>query len=116
MQNVIVEVKVIIDSRNAVLYFPKITPELAIRFKNVDDQVYFTESLHTFAQCVWISDVIPIPLMDFIKQIDVIDPLLYVFNLVSVKHMAGIKRGARVKSLAIASRHSWIHVYKVKFN
>ena len=32
--------------------------------------------------------------------------------MVGVKHIAGVKRGARVKSIAIASRHQWIHIFK----
>jgi hypothetical protein len=102
-----------LDSRNTLLYFPNLVPALVIRFKSVDDQKYFIESLHTYAHCIWISDELPSDIIQFIQMIENETPLLYVFNLVSVKHISGVKRGARVKSLAMASRHPWIHVFKV---
>jgi hypothetical protein len=33
-------------------------------------------------------------------------------NLVKTKHISGVSRGARVKSLAIVSPFHWIHVFK----
>jgi hypothetical protein len=38
--------------------------------------------------------------------------MLYVMNLVKTKRISGVKRGARVKSLAIVSPYHWIHVFK----
>jgi hypothetical protein len=39
--------------------------------------------------------------------------LLHVLNLVRTKHISGVKRGARVKAMAISSQYPWIHVFKV---
>ncbi|KAJ3087342.1 hypothetical protein HK102_011299, partial [Quaeritorhiza haematococci] len=39
-------------------------------------------------------------------------PLMYVLNLVRTKHISGVRRGARVKAMAVASRHQWVHVFK----
>ncbi|KAI9203833.1 stabilization of polarity axis-domain-containing protein [Polychytrium aggregatum] len=39
-------------------------------------------------------------------------PLMYVLNLVRTKHIAGARRGAQIKAMAVASRHQWVHVFK----
>ncbi|CAO3671704.1 unnamed protein product [Rhizopus stolonifer] len=39
-------------------------------------------------------------------------PLLYVLNLVRTKHDATARRGARVKAMAICTRHQYLHIYK----
>ncbi|TGZ82400.1 spindle pole body interacting protein [Ascodesmis nigricans] len=39
-------------------------------------------------------------------------PLIYVLNLVITKHDKEAKRGARVKAMAICTRHSFLHIYK----
>ncbi|KAI8376380.1 docking domain of Afi1 for Arf3 in vesicle trafficking-domain-containing protein [Radiomyces spectabilis] len=39
-------------------------------------------------------------------------PLLYVLNLVRTKHDATARRGARVKAMAICTRHQFLHIYK----
>lgn len=39
-------------------------------------------------------------------------PLVYVLNIVSTRQVAGAKRGARVKSVALAYEHPWVHVFK----
>ncbi|KAI8987406.1 stabilization of polarity axis-domain-containing protein [Mycotypha africana] len=39
-------------------------------------------------------------------------PLLYVLNLVRTKHDSTARRGARVKALAICTRHQYLHIYK----
>ncbi|KAI9103120.1 stabilization of polarity axis-domain-containing protein [Phlyctochytrium arcticum] len=39
-------------------------------------------------------------------------PLLYVLNLVRTKHISGVRRGARVKAMALTSRHHWVHAFK----
>ena len=39
-------------------------------------------------------------------------PFLYCMNLVRTKHNAEWTRGARVKSLAICSKHQYMHVFK----
>jgi len=41
-------------------------------------------------------------------------PFLYVLNLVRTKHIAGAKRGARTKAMAICTQHQFLHVYKVR--
>ncbi|OUM56981.1 hypothetical protein PIROE2DRAFT_49092 [Piromyces sp. E2] len=38
--------------------------------------------------------------------------LLYVLNLVRTKQIPGVRRGARVKAIAITSHHKWLHVFK----
>ncbi|CAH0049080.1 unnamed protein product [Clonostachys solani] len=39
-------------------------------------------------------------------------PLIYVLNLVNTKHDKTVKRGAIVKSMAICTRHPFLHIYK----
>ncbi|KAF8476970.1 docking domain of Afi1 for Arf3 in vesicle trafficking-domain-containing protein [Kalaharituber pfeilii] len=39
-------------------------------------------------------------------------PLIYVLNLVITKHDASVKRGAKVKAMAICTRHPFLHIYK----
>ncbi|PWW75360.1 spindle pole body interacting protein [Tuber magnatum] len=39
-------------------------------------------------------------------------PLIYVLNLVNTKHDKEAKRGAKVKAMAICTRHSFLHIYK----
>ncbi|KAI5808786.1 docking domain of Afi1 for Arf3 in vesicle trafficking-domain-containing protein [Peziza echinospora] len=39
-------------------------------------------------------------------------PLIYVLNLVITKHDATVKRGAKVKAMAICTRHPFLHIYK----
>ncbi|KAI8640915.1 docking domain of Afi1 for Arf3 in vesicle trafficking-domain-containing protein [Parasitella parasitica] len=39
-------------------------------------------------------------------------PLLYVLNLVRTKHDVTARRGARVKAMAICTRHQYLHIYK----
>lgn len=100
-------------SRNSVLHFPKLFPELAIKFRNVDDCVYFTQALHLKSHVVWVDNEIPKSIQEIMQNHETKNQILYVFNMVGVKHIAGIKRGARVKSIAIASKHPWVHVFKV---
>jgi hypothetical protein len=40
--------------------------------------------------------------------------LIYVLNLVYTKHDKTVKRGAIVKSMAICTRHPFLHIYKVR--
>lgn len=40
-------------------------------------------------------------------------PLIYVLNLVNTKHDKTVKRGAIVKTMAICTRHPFLHIYKV---
>lgn len=40
-------------------------------------------------------------------------PLIYVLNLVNTKQDNTVKRGAVVKAMAICTRHSFLHIYKV---
>jgi hypothetical protein len=47
------------------------------------------------------------------EQIDDGPPLIYVLNLVNTKQDATVKRGAVVKAMAICTRHSFLHIYKV---
>lgn len=47
--------------------------------------------------------------------VDPIKPLgelLYCVNLCRTKHIAGVKRGARVKAMSICARHPYLHIYK----
>ncbi|KAF8430500.1 docking domain of Afi1 for Arf3 in vesicle trafficking-domain-containing protein [Terfezia claveryi] len=48
------------------------------------------------------------------KEVDQLGqpPLIYVLNLVITKHDATVKRGAKVKAMAICTRHSFLHIYK----
>ena len=47
------------------------------------------------------------------EEIDDGPPLIYVLNLVNTKQDATVKRGAVVKAMAICTRHSFLHIYKV---
>jgi hypothetical protein len=47
------------------------------------------------------------------EDIDDGPPLIYVLNLVNTKQDATVKRGAVVKAMAICTRHSFLHIYKV---
>jgi len=44
-----------------------------------------------------------------------VNDVLYVLNLVRTKQIPGVRRGARVKAIAITSRHKWLHVFKVRY-
>jgi hypothetical protein len=46
-------------------------------------------------------------------EVDDGPPLIYVLNLVNTKQDATVKRGAVVKAMAICTRHSFLHIYKV---
>ena len=50
------------------------------------------------------------------EEIDDGPPLIYVLNLVNTKQDASVKRGAVVKAMAICTRHSFLHIYKVRFS
>jgi len=41
-----------------------------------------------------------------------VNDILYVLNLVRTKQIPGVRRGARVKAIAITSHHQWLHVFK----
>lgn len=41
-----------------------------------------------------------------------VNDILYVLNLVRTKQIPGVRRGARVKAIAITSHHKWLHVFK----
>jgi hypothetical protein len=41
-------------------------------------------------------------------------PLLFALNLVRTKHDATQRRGAKMMAMAVASRHHFIHIYKVR--
>jgi hypothetical protein len=47
------------------------------------------------------------------EEVDDGPPLIYVLNLVNTKQDATVKRGAVVKAMAICTRHSFLHIYKV---
>ncbi|KAG1516564.1 hypothetical protein G6F47_007939 [Rhizopus delemar] len=46
------------------------------------------------------------------QEVEQKSPLLYVLNLVRTKHDATARRGARVKAMAICTRHQYLHIYK----
>jgi hypothetical protein len=48
------------------------------------------------------------------EEVDDGPPLIYVLNLVNTKQDATVKRGAVVKAMAICTRHSFLHIYKVR--
>lgn len=39
-------------------------------------------------------------------------PLIYVLNLVNTKHDVNLRRGGMVKSMAVCTRHPFLHIYK----
>ncbi|KAJ1332266.1 hypothetical protein BSLG_008572 [Batrachochytrium salamandrivorans] len=84
--------------------FRKLNPPLVLRFRSADDRVYFMRFVHESAQVLPTSNLPPLPTLE--------EPLLYVINMVSMKIISGARRSARVKAMAIASRHPWVHVFK----
>ncbi|KAI8809795.1 docking domain of Afi1 for Arf3 in vesicle trafficking-domain-containing protein [Cladochytrium replicatum] len=46
------------------------------------------------------------------REVGTPPPLLYTLSLVRTKLIPGVKRGALVKAMAIATRHQWIQVFK----
>eukprot|EP00842_Homolaphlyctis_polyrhiza_P004124 jgi/Hompol1/4712/HPOL_003832-RA len=86
------------------------TPEpIVVRFRTVDDRTYFMRYVHESAQLpaaeqAVIEELPPLPVPQ--------NPLLYVINMVNMKIIAGARRGGRVKSIAIASRHPWVQIFK----
>lgn len=91
------------------VFFPQ--HELGLSFQTVDERVYFTEMLHR-SQITCLLGAIPPSLTNHLETLLPKNPLLYVFNMVAVKHIVGVKRGARVKSIAIASQYPWVHIFK----
>ncbi|KAJ3185771.1 hypothetical protein HDU85_001131 [Gaertneriomyces sp. JEL0708] len=80
----------------------------AVRFDNEEDEIYFLDFLDEMngrSRCARASPPPP-PLPPGDRS------LTYVLNLVRTKHIEGIRRGARVKAMAIASRYQWVHVFK----
>ncbi|KAI8057382.1 docking domain of Afi1 for Arf3 in vesicle trafficking-domain-containing protein [Thamnidium elegans] len=60
-----------------------------------------------------LNQLTPDPDQDIVKQVQSEEnPLLYVLNLVRTKHDATARRGARVKAMAICTRHQYLHIYK----
>ncbi|EGF76293.1 hypothetical protein BATDEDRAFT_28671 [Batrachochytrium dendrobatidis JAM81] len=75
-------------------------------FSSADDRMYFMRFVHESAQVLPAQRVFPEDLPE-IPTPD--EPLLYVINMISMKIIAGARRSARVKAMAIASRHPWVH-------
>ncbi|OAD03215.1 hypothetical protein MUCCIDRAFT_142140 [Mucor lusitanicus CBS 277.49] len=60
-----------------------------------------------------LNQLTPDPHQDIAQvKSDTEKPLLYVLNLVRTKHDATARRGARVKAMAICTRHQYLHIYK----
>ncbi|KAI9247594.1 docking domain of Afi1 for Arf3 in vesicle trafficking-domain-containing protein [Helicostylum pulchrum] len=60
-----------------------------------------------------LNQLTPDPDQDIVKQVQSEEnPLLYVLNLVRTKHDPTARRGARVKAMAICTRHQYLHIYK----
>ncbi|KAI8851201.1 docking domain of Afi1 for Arf3 in vesicle trafficking-domain-containing protein [Chytridium lagenaria] len=84
---------------------------LAFRFENEDDEILLLNHLDV---ALYMSRkftrglVLPPPPPSETGG----RPLLYVQNLVRTKQVPGARRGARVKAIAVASRHQWVYVFK----
>jgi hypothetical protein len=61
------------------------------------------------------SDIIPDELDKLSNGYYDTTPILYTLNMVGTRQVAGARRGARVKSIAIGFPHPWVHVFKVLF-
>ena len=44
------------------------------------------------------------------------NPFLYCLSLVNTQKDDNVRRGARVKAMAVCTRHQWIHIFKVIFD
>ncbi|KAJ3410535.1 hypothetical protein HDV05_003665 [Chytridiales sp. JEL 0842] len=84
----------------------------AIRFTTEDDEIlllnHLDSKLQLYKRFNRQTRLPPSPPLDDQDK----NPLMYVQNLVCMKQVAGARRGAKVKALAIASRHQWTHVFK----
>ncbi|OAJ42986.1 hypothetical protein BDEG_26371 [Batrachochytrium dendrobatidis JEL423] len=87
-------------------YWDELTVCFLVRFRSADDRMYFMRFVHESAQVLPAQRVFPEDLPE-IPTPD--EPLLYVINMISMKIIAGARRSARVKAMAIASRHPWVH-------
>ncbi|KNC97600.1 uncharacterized protein SPPG_07069 [Spizellomyces punctatus DAOM BR117] len=81
----------------------------AIRFCSEDDEIYFLDAIDRVLDGAVenTTELPPPPPQEQNRK-----PLLYVLNLVRTKHISGVRRGARVKAMAIASRHNSVHAFK----
>ena len=89
-------------------------PQLVIRFASVDDRVFFMRLVHRNASVKASSSKTVLNSVDTRLSEALCshqDPL-FVVNVVKVRHIAGVRRGARVKALAVTSKHPWVHVFK----
>ncbi|KAJ3200779.1 hypothetical protein HDU67_001812, partial [Dinochytrium kinnereticum] len=84
---------------------------LAFRFENEDDEIlllnHLDSSLYLYRKFTEDLALPPAPPSE-----NGGNPLLYVQNLVRTKQVPGARRGARVKAIAVASRHRWVYVFK----
>ncbi|KAJ3312396.1 hypothetical protein HDV04_003146 [Boothiomyces sp. JEL0838] len=92
--------------------FKKANIESTIRFGTVDDRVYCTEFLTMFAKIEKVNETFPRELEILAHNYCITPPLLYVLNIVGTRQIAGARRGARLKSIAIAFRKPWVHVFR----
>jgi hypothetical protein len=97
---------------NNILYFPNVVPPLGIRFDTVDDRVFFAEFLLEASIVQYQQSPIPKELKTIAESYHVTLPVLYVLNMVATKQIEGARRGARVKSIAIACKRPWVHVFR----
>ncbi|KAJ3053403.1 hypothetical protein HK097_004379, partial [Rhizophlyctis rosea] len=76
------------------------------RFDDEDDEIFFLKYMDMNTEEVRQIDPPP-PAFPPAEP-----PLLHVLNLVRTKQIAGARRGARVKAMAVTSRQPWVHVFK----
>ncbi|KAJ3170362.1 hypothetical protein HDU88_008990 [Geranomyces variabilis] len=85
-----------------------------IRFLTEEDEVYWLDYMdRTRGVCNPGRETPPSPPALFDEdESSAPRPSTYVLNLVRTKHISNVRRGARVKAMAVASRYQWVHVFK----
>ncbi|KAJ3123034.1 hypothetical protein HK098_002254 [Nowakowskiella sp. JEL0407] len=84
---------------------------IGLRFETTDDEIIFLKYLENFSLCIPRFNPDKHPVVSLPNPNETFQTL-YTLNLVRTKHIPGAKRGARVKAMAVASRHQWVHVFK----
>jgi hypothetical protein len=79
----------------------------------VDERVFFTEFIREAANTKYDpTQSVPEDYEIAAENYHIVPPVLYVLNMVSTRQIEGARRGARVKSLAIACKRPWVHVFR----
>ncbi len=78
----------------------------------MNERIFFTEFLNRVTQIQRVGNTFPKELEKISSEYCAGAQRLYVLNLVGTRQVAGARRGARVKSIALAFRKPWVHIFK----